>query len=231
MLLPAGARFSDRSHPAASSLAKRFLGIIADRYGRYVVIQTLSRGADALKPLLVDTLRELIEPAGILERNDVKARRLEGLEETSGILWGTVPDEVEISEGGTRFIVDLFRGQKTGFFLDQSQNRITARNYGFGQALDCFTNTGAFALQLAHVAESVLAVDVSAPSLLIARRNCELNGFSNVEFQEANVFDFLHGRGRQEAFRYDLPGSAGICQEPQRVAGCPRRVQRSTCAH
>ena len=187
-------------------------GIIADRYSRYVVIQTLSRGADALKPLLVDTLRELIEPAGILERNDVKARRLEGLEETSGILWGTVPDEVEISEGGTRFIVDLFRGQKTGFFLDQSQNRITARNYGFGQALDCFTNTGAFALQLAHVAESVLAVDVSAPSLLIARRNCELNGFSNVEFQEANVFDFLHGLG-EAGRRFDT-----ICLDPPAFA-------------
>jgi 23S rRNA (cytosine1962-C5)-methyltransferase len=166
-------------------------GIIIDRYGECLVLQTLSSGADALKPLLVDILREALSPAGILERNDVKARRLEGLEEIRGILWGAVPDEIEIAEEGTRFAVDLLRGQKTGFFLDQSQNRIAARRYASGDTLDCFTNTGGFALQFARNCRSVLAVDISSDSLLLARRNSELNGFHNVEFVEANVFDYL----------------------------------------
>ena len=166
-------------------------GIIVDRYGDYLVLQTLSSGADALKPLLVDILREALGPAGILERNDVKARRLEGLEEIRGVLWGAVPDEIEINEDGTRFIVDLLRGQKTGFFLDQCQNRIAARRLASGQALDCFTNTGGFALHFARNCESVLAVDISSDSLSLARRNSELNGLNNIEFVAANVFDYL----------------------------------------
>lgn len=166
-------------------------GIVVDRYNDWIVLQTLSRGGDALKPLIVEILEDLLRPSGILQRNDVKARRLEGLDEVSGVITGSVPDEIEISEAGTKFLVDLHRGQKTGFFLDQSQNRIAARNYGFGNALDCFTNTGAFALQLARSCESVLAVDISGPSLLMARKNAELNALHNIEFSEANVFDFL----------------------------------------
>jgi 23S rRNA (cytosine1962-C5)-methyltransferase len=166
-------------------------GIIVDRYDEYLILQTLSSGAETLKSLLVDVLREAVQPKGILERNDAKVRRLEGLEEIRGVLWGTVPDEIEIAEDGIRFIVDLQRGQKTGFFLDQSQNRIAARRYAAGMALDCFTNTGAFALQFAPHCKSVLGVDISADSLALARRNCELNGFSNVDFIERNAFDFL----------------------------------------
>jgi 23S rRNA (cytosine1962-C5)-methyltransferase len=166
-------------------------GIIVDRYGDYLVLQTLSSGADALKPLLVEILQEAVRPKGILQRNDAKVRRLEGLEEIRSVLWGTVPDEIEISENGVRFAVDLLRGQKTGFFLDQRENRLAACTYASGRALDCFTNTGAFALQFARHCESVQGVDVSAESLELARRNCALNGFSNVEFIESNVFDFL----------------------------------------
>jgi len=166
-------------------------GIIVDRYGDCLVLQTLTRGADALKFLLVDILKELLNPAGILQRNDVKSRRLEGLEEIRGILWGSVPDEMEIIEDGIRFIVDLKQGQKTGFFLDQSENRVAARKYASGQALDCFTNTGAFALHFAQRCESVLAVDVSSDSLTMARRNAALNGLRNIDFTERNAFDFL----------------------------------------
>jgi 23S rRNA (cytosine1962-C5)-methyltransferase len=166
-------------------------GIIVDRYGDYLVLQTLSSGADALKLLLVEILQEAVKPKGILQRNDARVRRLEGLEEIRSVLCGTVPDEIEISENGIRFAVDLKRGQKTGFFLDQRENRLAASRYASGRALDCFTNTGAFALQFAPHCESVLAVDVSTESLALARRNCELNGFSNVDFIEGNVFDFL----------------------------------------
>jgi 23S rRNA (cytosine1962-C5)-methyltransferase len=166
-------------------------GIIVDRYGDYLVLQTLSRGADALKSHLVDILAETLKPVGILQRNDVKARRLEGMEEVRSVLWGTVPEETEIIEDGTRFIINLMQGQKTGFFLDQSENRIAAKKHASGQALDCFTNTGAFALHFAPQCESVLAVDISADSLALARRNAELNGIRNIEFVSRNVFDFL----------------------------------------
>jgi 23S rRNA (cytosine1962-C5)-methyltransferase len=166
-------------------------GIIVDRYGDYVVLQTLSFGAEAIKPLLVDILKETLHPAGILQRNDVKARRLEGLDEIRSILWGAVPDEIEIIEDGLRFAVDILKGQKTGFFLDQRENRIAAKKYSSGQALDCFTNTGAFALHLARSCESVLAVDISAESIKLAQRNSQINGIQNIDFAVANVFDFL----------------------------------------
>jgi 23S rRNA (cytosine1962-C5)-methyltransferase len=166
-------------------------GIIVDRYGEYLVLQTLSSGADALKRWIVEILNKELRPAGILERNDVKARRLEGLEEVQGVLSGTVPDQVEIVEFDTRYLIDLRGGQKTGFYLDQSENRIAAIKYVSGRALDCFTNTGAFALQFARTCESVLAIDISPESLDQARRNCALNEIKNVDFQLGNVFDFL----------------------------------------
>ncbi|MBN2319286.1 MAG: class I SAM-dependent rRNA methyltransferase [Acidobacteria bacterium] len=165
--------------------------VIVDRYDRHLVLQTLSYGADALKPFLADTLREILQPAGIMERNDVKARRLEGLDETQGILYGNVPDEVEIQENGIRFLVNMRLGQKTGFFLDQSRNRISGQMYASGRALDCFTNTGAFALHFARSCESVLAVDISADSLAMAKRNRDINNSVNVRFDEGNAFDYL----------------------------------------
>jgi len=187
-------------------------GIIVDRYGDYLVLQTLSSGADALKPLLVEILKEAVRPKGILQRNDARVRRLEGLEEIRSVLWGTVPDEIEISENGVRFAVDLLRGQKTGFFLDQRENRLAACAYASGRALDCFTNTGAFALQFARHCESVLGVDVSAESVELARRNCALNGFRNVEFIESNVFDFLREKeSAGETFDF-------ICLDPPAFA-------------
>jgi 23S rRNA (cytosine1962-C5)-methyltransferase len=166
-------------------------GIIVDRYGDCLVLQTLSSGADALKFHLVEILKNALHPTGIIQRNDVKARRLEGMEEVRSVLWGSVPDEIEIIEDGVRFIVDLLLGQKTGFFLDQSENRIAVKKYASGQALDCFTNTGAFALHFASRCESVLAVDISSDSLGLARRNAERNGLRNIDFVSRNVFDYL----------------------------------------
>jgi 23S rRNA (cytosine1962-C5)-methyltransferase len=166
-------------------------GIIVDRYGDWLVLQTLTRGADAIKLLLVDILQEELKPAGILQRNDVKARRLEGLEEIRGVLRGTVPEGIEIVEDGIRFIVNVLQGQKTGFFLDQSENRIAAARYASGQALDCFSNTGGFALHFARRCESVLAVDISPASLSAGRRNSEINEMQNIDFVLGNAFDFL----------------------------------------
>ncbi len=186
--------------------------VVVDRYGEYLALQTLSSGADALKALLVEILVDLLHPRGIVERNDVKARRLEGLEEAQGVLFGSVPPEVEIDEGGVRFLVDLSSGQKTGFFLDQRENRIAARRYAFGRALDCFTNTGAFALHFATCCPSVLAIDVSPNALEQARRNADLNEATRVDFKEGNVFDLLRGF-EQTGEKFDT-----VCLDPPAFA-------------
>jgi 23S rRNA (cytosine1962-C5)-methyltransferase len=176
-------------------------GLIADRYGDVLTLQTLARGADALKTQIVEILREIVNPAGILERNDGRTRLLEGLDEKRGVLWGRVPDKVEIAENGVHFMVDPLNGQKTGFFLDQRENRIAAGKIVNGKTLDCFTNSGGFALHFARSASTVLAVDISADAIRQAKQNRQLNGFNNVEFHEANVFDFLRElEGAGESF-------------------------------
>ena len=186
--------------------------IVVDRYADYLVLQTLSYGADTLRSKLVTWLEEELRPAGVVERNDVKARRLEGLELRKGLLAGSVPERVEITEAGVRFQVDLLGGQKTGFFLDQRDDRVAAARYASGAALDCFTNTGAFALHFAQGCESVTAVDTSAESIAQGRTNALLNGVTNVEFIEANVFDLLREM-EQGGRRFDL-----ICLDPPAFA-------------
>ncbi len=165
--------------------------IIVDRYGDYLVLQTLSYSAEAVKPFIVESLDRLVHPTGILERNDAKVRHLEGLEEIQAVLLGYVPEEVEIEENDIRFLINTRTGQKTGFFLDQSENRIACRKHAYGEALDCFTNTGAFALHLAKSCETVLAIDISSDSLKMAQRNSDLNALRNVQFDQGNVFDYL----------------------------------------
>jgi 23S rRNA (cytosine1962-C5)-methyltransferase len=165
--------------------------LIIDRYAECLVIQTLSQGIERLKPALVEILQEEFSPLAILERNDVAVRALEGLSEQTGVLAGEEVSEVEVEENGTRFSFDLRRGQKTGGFLDQRENRAASQSYARGRVLDAFCYAGGFALTLAPRAESVLGVDSSAEALALARRNQELNGAANVEWKEANCFDFL----------------------------------------
>ena len=165
--------------------------LIIDRYDDVLVLQTLSQGTEAIKPLLVELLTEEFVPRAIIERNDVKVRQHEGLELTSGTLYGDAPEEFEILQDGIRFKVAPLSGQKTGSFLDQRENRIAARAVAHGRALDCFTFSGAFALHLAGVCDSVLGIDISGEAISAASRNAELNDAANVEFREANVFDAL----------------------------------------
>jgi 23S rRNA (cytosine1962-C5)-methyltransferase len=167
--------------------------LIVDRYGDFLVVQTLSQGTEALKEAVVATLVDLVAPKGILERNDPRVRALEGLEQKVGLLYGAVPDVVEIDEGGITFGADLWKGQKTGLFLDQRENHLMARTYARGRVLDGFTYNGGFALSVARVAEQVVAVDLSAEALGRVRSNAALNGMSNVETRDANVFDLLRG--------------------------------------
>jgi 23S rRNA (cytosine1962-C5)-methyltransferase len=177
--------------------------LIVDRYAECFVLQTLSQGMERLKPDVVGILKEQFAPASILERNDVAVRALEGLPAQAGVLAGEDRNEVIVDEAGVKICYDLKGGQKTGGFLDQRENRAAAKNYARGRLLDCFTYTGAFAVALAQQCESVLAVDISADALKLAQRNQDLNGISNIEWREANCFDFLKAAD-QEGQRFDM---------------------------
>ncbi len=165
--------------------------LIVDDYNGNFVIQTLSQGTDKLKDTFVEILREEFSPTAIIERNDAKVRQRENLPMQSGVLFGEVADEIIIEQDGLKFYISPLGGQKTGSFLDQRENHFAVRNYAFGRALDCFTFNGGFALNLAGVCDEVLAIDISADAINLAKRNAELNEISNVKFQTANVFDAL----------------------------------------
>jgi 23S rRNA (cytosine1962-C5)-methyltransferase len=165
--------------------------LIIDRYDDVFVIQTLSQGTETLKPLLVQLLVEEFAPRAVVERNDVKVRALEGLALVAGTLYGEAIEQLEIVQNGIRFLVTPQRGQKTGSFLDQRENRQAARAVAHGRGLDCFTFNGAFALYLANVCEQIIGIDISGEAIDVARQNAQLNDLDNVEFREANVFDAL----------------------------------------
>ena len=174
--------------------------LIVDRYGEYLVVQTLSQATDARKAEIVAGLVEIFRPRGILERNDPRVRAHEGLASQVGVLHGEVPETVTVSENGVRLEADLWRGQKTGLFLDQRENHAMAREYAGGRVLDGFTYNGGFGLAVAAKADEVLAVDVSTEAVARVQRNATLNGVTNVTAREANVFDLLHeldGRGER----------------------------------
>ena len=177
--------------------------LIIDRYNDCFVLQTLSQGMETLKQTWVDLLVERYGPRAIIERNEARVRDLEGLPRSTGVIYGHDPGEMVIEESGVRLNVNLVEGQKTGAFLDQRENRIAARGYARGRALDCFTYQGAFALHLGRGADQVIAVDVSGAAISQARRNAELNGSTNIEFVEANVFDLLREKD-QEGERFDI---------------------------
>jgi len=169
--------------------------LIVDRYGDYLVVQTLSQGADRLLPLFVSTLQELAEPAGILARNDPRTRALEGLDRKVEVLAGDVPDAIAVTENGVRYNVDVRRGQKTGLFLDQRENRSAAALYARGRLLDCFTYSGGFALTLAGRCEETIAIDVSEDAIARVRQNAAANGVA-IDARVGNVFDELRGLDR-----------------------------------
>lgn len=171
--------------------------MIVDGFGDVLVMQCLSLGMERFKADVVNALIELVHPAGIFERNDVPVRALEGLELKKGLLYGRVPERVEMSENGVRFLVDVIEGQKTGFFLDQKENRAAIAPFAKdARVLDCFTHTGSFALHAGHYgAKDVLGVDISAHACAVAQENAALNNLCDtVRFTEANAFDFLRAQ-------------------------------------
>jgi len=165
--------------------------LIVDRYGDYLVLQALSQGTDRLMPLVTELLVELMHPTGILARNDPRVRLLEGLEQRVEVLHGTVPDHIDVREGTVSYVVDPYRGQKTGLFLDQRENRLAAAKYARGRLLDAFSYNGGFALALAAQCDEVIAIDISEDAVARIRANAERNGVKNVEARAMNVFDEL----------------------------------------
>ena len=176
--------------------------LIVDRYDEYLVVQTLSQGMDRLAPAITSLLVELTGAKGVLARNDPKVRQLEGLEQKVEILHGAVPESIAVREAGVTYTVDPWRGQKTGLFLDQRENREAAARYAHGRMLDCFSYHGGFALVLAPKCESVEALDVSADAVARITANARANALTNVTAREANVFDELRHLERDGA-RYD----------------------------
>src|SRR5689334_1616926 len=176
--------------------------LICDRYDRWLVVQLLSAGIEHFRKSIVDALTALEQPLGILARNDVPLRVKEALPTVVELIAGDVPRQIEAVEHGIRYIAAPWDGQKTGAFLDQRENRVSIGARARGRALDCFSYHGSFALHLAPRAERVTALDVSADALRRGEANAALNGFANIDFVEANAFEFLKSQQRARA-RYE----------------------------
>jgi len=205
-------------------------GLIVDRYADTLVVQFLSCGAEYWRELITDILKELIGVKRIYERSNVSIRALEGLPERAGLLAGpSPPDNLEISENGLRFLVDIIDGQKTGFFIDQRQNRERVRQMASGKhVLDCFSYSGGFTVYAAAGgAASVLAVESSAESLALGRKNLEINELSatKVDWQEGDAFKLLRGL-RDRARYFDM-----IILDPPKFAPTPSHVQKAARAY
>jgi 23S rRNA (cytosine1962-C5)-methyltransferase len=180
-------------------------GLIVDWYAGHLVIQTLVPGTERLLSLFGAMFQELLNPKSILIRNDLEARSIEQLPQEIRVFSGEVPEKVLVQEGPIRYWVDLLKGQKTGAYLDQRENRVHLASYCQSQdrVLDCFCYTGGFSLHLARQAKEVWAVDDSASALEWAKMNAELNQFSNITFLKKNVFDFLK-QTEDQGLRFDL---------------------------
>ena len=176
--------------------------LIIDRYGDYLVMQCLSLGIDMRKSLICECLVELFHPKGIYERSDVSVRKKEGLPEVKGLLYGEVPDYCQITENGIKMLVDVKNGQKTGYFLDQKENRFAVRRYctGADEVLDCFCNSGGFSLNASLVAKSVTACDVSPLALKNVEDNAKLNGIENIKTLQGDVFELLRQFKKDKKF-------------------------------
>jgi len=178
-------------------------GVVADLYGTHLVVQLLTAGAERVVDMIVAALRERVTIDSVLARNDPSVRTLEGLRREVRQLSGTTPDEIVLDEDGMSYAADPWRGQKTGAFLDQRENRLACRAYGRGRVLDAFSYHASFALHAAPRATEVVVVDASAEALARGRANAGRNAASNLTFVEANAFDDLRARERRGE-RFDL---------------------------
>lgn len=167
--------------------------LVVDRYDKWVVVQILSAGLETMRDTIVHALAEVLEPDGILLRNDAPVRRREGLSAELVEALGSVPREIVVREGEVRYAAAPWDGQKTGAFLDQRPNRMLAGSLmpRGGRALDCFAYHGSFSVHLARRANNVTALDVSADALARGAANAALNGLDNIQWFEADAFERL----------------------------------------
>jgi 23S rRNA (cytosine1962-C5)-methyltransferase len=228
--LDAAIRFREALHIEATAYrlvhgeADLLPSLIVDRYGDYLVVQALSQGMDRLLPAVTSALDERLHPRGILARNDPRARLLEGLAQQVEVLSGDVPELVSVEEAGIAYEVDLRRGQKTGLFLDQRENRDAAAVYAHGRLLDCFSYNGGFALRLARHAAETIAIDISEDAIGRVRANAERNGVT-VDARVGNVFDELRGLERTRE-RFDT-----IVLDPPAFAKTKAAVAKATAGY
>lgn len=188
----------DNCYRAVFAESDNLPALIVDKYGDYLAVQFLSLGVDMRKELICGALVKVFAPKGIYERSDVAVRKKEGLPEVKGVLYGEVPDYCPIVENGIKMLVDVKNGQKTGYFLDQKENRFAVRKYCKGEVLDCFCNSGGFSLNAATVADEVTACDISELALRNVADNAALNGFGNVRTQCGDVFEILRAYRREK---------------------------------
>lgn len=210
--------------------ADRVPGLIVDRYGDFLVVQCLTLGIDVRRTAIVHALREAVSCAGIYERSDVEVRAQEGLSPAVGVLYGeSPPPESEVVEHGHRFLVDLAGGQKTGFYLDQRENRRAFARYAPGrETLDAFAYSGGFSVYAARAgAGPITLLDESADALDLAGRNLALNGARREEdtLQRGDVFEMLR-LYRDQGRSFDL-----IVLDPPKFAPTRRHVQRASRAY
>ena len=180
--------------------------LIIDKFNDYFVLQTLSLGMDKWKPAIVSALEKIFQPKGIYERNDVPVRELEGLDQVKGFLSAPFDTQIIIRENGLQFHVDIENGQKTGYFLDQQDNRREIRSIVQGaDVLEAFCYTGTFSIHAGHYgAKSVLGLDISEGAVKQARRNAELNGLADIcKFEAVNAFDVLKAWTKENR-QYDV---------------------------
>lgn len=227
--------FTDRIFRAAQLREKLFAGsdcyrvvfaeaddlpaFICDRYGDYLVVELLSLGMDRRKDTIVGALVKLFSPKGIYLRGDAPVRRKEGLPLENCVLYGEVPDSILVTENGLRMSVDVKNGQKTGYFLDQKENRFALRRYCKGaRVLDCFCNSGGFSLNAATEAREVTAVDISQFALDNVRENARLNGFTNIKTVCADAFEQLRAfRAQGQTFDTVVLDPPAFCKSAAEV--------------
>jgi len=204
-------------------------GLIVDQYGDVLVMQLGSAGPEHWRDTLADILQELCAPVCIYERSDSDGRELEGLPKRCGVLRGALPEKVEVTEHGLRFAVDVAAGQKTGYYLDQRDNRALTGTMAAGRdVLNCFCYTGGFSLYaLRGGAKSVLSIDSSQEALQLAQANVELNGLdaSKAEWQCADVFDALR-KLRDQNRKFDL-----IVLDPPKFAPTAAFAEKASRAY
>ncbi len=200
--------------------------LIVDKFGDYLSIQTLSLGIEKYKDIILELLEEILEPKGIYERNDVQIREKEGLEQKKGFIKGPFDTTVEIMENEVKLLVDIANGQKTGYFLDQRENRAALKPFvKDARVLDTFTHTGGFALHAAYYgAKEVTAVDISEHAIEYVKRNAELNGLQDkIKGVVGNVFDVLKEyQTTNEKFDVVILDPPAFCKTKSAVEGAYR---------